>query len=112
VRSISWPGYSHKSVSHTPTMHPVYRSLNKVLTIMGAERRLFFLAAVIGAAMFNLFGSLMGGLLMFIVLYMLARWATVTDPQILRILLNSSKFRAHYDPAQRDTSIDRRRIRG
>ena len=90
---------------HAPTTHPVYRSLNKPLTIMGAERRLFFLAAVIGAATFNLFGSLLGGLLMFVVLYILARWATVTDSQILRILLNSSKFKVHYDPAKHDISL-------
>src|ERR1700682_5534645 len=89
-------------MAHTPTMHPVYRSLNKPLTIAGAERRLFFLAVVIGGATFNLFGSFLGGLLMFAVLYILARWATVTDPQILRILLNSSKFRTQYDPAKRD----------
>ena len=94
-------------------MHPVYRSLNKPLTIVGAERRLFFLAAVIGAATFNLFGSLLGGLLMFAVLYILARWATATDPQILRILLNSSKFKPHYDPAKRDlASVERNRRRG
>ena len=83
-------------------MHPVYRALNKPLTIMGAERRLFFLAAIVGAATFNLFGSLTGGLLMFAALYVLARWATITDPQILRILLNSSKFKPQYDPAKRD----------
>jgi type IV secretory pathway TrbD component len=97
---------------HTPTTHPVYRSLNKPLTIMGAERRLFFLAAVIGAATFNLFGTLLGGLLMFAVLYILARWATATDPQILRILLNSSKFKPHYDPAKRDLAgVERNRRR-
>ena len=83
------------------TLHPVYRSLNKPLTIAGAERRLFFLALVIGGATFNLFGSLLSGVLMFLALYLLARWATVTDPQILRILLNSSKFRPRYDPAKR-----------
>jgi type IV secretory pathway TrbD component len=96
---------------NTPTLHPVYRSLNKPLTIAGAERRLFFLAAVVGAATFNLFGSLLAGLLMFAVLYVLARWATATDPQILRILLNSSKFKPHYDPAKReDFSVHRSRV--
>ena len=89
-------------------LHPVYKSLNKPLTIAGAERRLFFLALVIGGATFNFFGSLLGGLVMFIVLYLLARWATVTDPQILRILLNSSKFRTTYDPAKRDGAAGRR----
>ena len=83
-----------------PTFHPVYRSLNKPLTIWGAERRLFFLAAIIGGATFNFFGSLSGGLLMFGLLFLAARWATATDPQILRILLNSAKFRSHYDPAK------------
>ena len=88
-------------MAQTPSVHAVYRSLNKPLTILGAERRLFFLALVMGAATFNLFGSLLSGVLMFVALYSLARWATVTDPQILRILLNSSQFRPRYDPAKR-----------
>jgi len=82
--------------------NPVYRSLNKPLTIWGAERRLFLLAAIVGAATFNFFASLTAGLLMFATLYLAARWATATDPQILRILLNSSKLRAQYDPAKRE----------
>src|SRR5713226_8188261 len=81
--------------------HPVYKSMNKPLTIGGAERRLFFLALVIGGATFNFFGSLLGGLLMFLSLYLFARWATVTDPQVLRILFKSSTFKVRYDPAQR-----------
>jgi type IV secretory pathway TrbD component len=80
--------------------HRVYRALNKPLTVAGAERKLFFLALAMGAATFNLFGSLLSGLIMFLVLYVLARWATATDPEILRILLNSSKFHAQYDPAK------------
>lgn len=80
--------------------HPVYRALNKPLTIWGAERRLFFLATIIGGAVFNFFGSLAGGLLMFTGLYLAARWATLTDPEILRILLNSGRCRLQYDPAK------------
>ena len=95
-------------MSNEPTFHPVYRSINRPLTIWGAERRLFFLALVMGAATFNLFGSLLGGLLMFLSLYLFARWATVTDPQMLRILLNSSKFRVRYDPAKRAECTVRR----
>lgn len=91
-----------------PNFHPVYRSLNKPLTIWGAERRLFFLAALMGAATFNFFGSLAGGLLMFGVLYIAARWASATDPQILRILLNSARFRLQYDPAKRQAEVSRR----
>jgi len=91
-----------------PRFNPVYRSINKPLTIWGAERRLFFLAMVIAAATFNFFGSLVSGLVMFLVLYFLARWATITDPQILRIVLNSSKFRVRYDPAKREEFFLRR----
>ena len=87
-------------MAKSPTYHAVYRPLNKPLTIWGAERRLFFLAAIMGAASFNLFGSLAGGLLMFGALFLAARWATATDPQILRILLNSAPFRTQYDPAK------------
>lgn len=81
-----------------PTFHTVYRSLNRPLTILGVERRLFFLALVIGGTAFNFFSSLLTGLLMFSALFVFGRWATLTDPQILRILLNSSKFRSLYDP--------------
>lgn len=95
-------------MTNEPTMHRVYRSINKQLTIWGAERRLFFLAMVMGAATFNFFGSLLSGLLMFIALYLFARWATATDAQILRILLNSSKCKIRYDPAKRAEIILRR----
>jgi type IV secretory pathway TrbD component len=78
--------------------HPVFRSLNRPLTILGAERKLFFFALVLGACVFNLLNSLFGALLMFFALYLFARWATNTDPQILRFLLNSSKIRTQYDP--------------
>lgn len=81
-------------------MNLVYKALNKPLTILGAERKLFFVALIMGAATFNLFGSLIGGLLIFGCLFLMAQWATRTDPQILRILLNSSKFRREYDPAK------------
>src|ERR1700731_4368488 len=78
----------------------VHRSLSRPLTILGAERKLFFFAMCLGAATFNLLNSLFGGLLMFLLLYFLARWATQTDPQILRLLLASAKHRTQYDPAK------------
>jgi type IV secretory pathway TrbD component len=78
--------------------NPLFRSLNRPLTILGAERKLFFFALVMGACVFNLFSSLLGALGMFFALYLFARWATRTDPQILRFLLNSTKMRTQYDP--------------
>jgi type IV secretory pathway TrbD component len=77
---------------------PVFRSMNRPLTILGAERKLFFFALVMGACVFNLLNSLAGAVGMFFALYLLARWATRTDPQILRFLLNSTKIRTQYDP--------------
>ena len=77
-----------------------HKAINKPLTILGAERKLFFVALIMGAATFNLFGSLLGGLLIFGSLFLMAQWATRTDPQILRIVLNSGKFRREYDPAK------------
>jgi len=88
-------------------LHTVHRSMNKPLTIWGAERRLFFVALVMGAVTFNFFASLLAGIGMFIVLYFFARWATANDPQILRILLNSAKFRTQYDPAKRTLETPR-----
>lgn len=87
-------------MSYQRRINPVQRSLSRPLTILGAERKLFFFAMCLGAATFNLLGSLLGGLLMFLLLYLVARWATATDPQILRLLLRATKLRSQYDPAK------------
>lgn len=79
-------------------INPVQRSLSRPLTILGAERKLFFFAMCLGAATFNLLNSLSGGVLIFLLLYFLARWATTTDPQILKLLLRAAKLRREYDP--------------
>ncbi len=79
-------------------INKVHRSLSRPLTILGAERKLFFFAMCLGAATFNLLGSLLGGSLIFLLLYFVARWATQTDPQILRFLLTAAKLRPQYDP--------------
>ncbi len=85
-------------MSDARRINKVHRSLSRPLTILGAERKLFFFAMCLGAATFNLLGSLFGGLLMFLLLYAVARWATRTDPQILRFLLTAARFRTQYDP--------------
>src|SRR5271170_3083538 len=87
----------------------VHRSLSRPLTILGAERKLFFFAMCLGAATFNLLSSLLGGILIFLLLYFAARWATQTDPQILRFLLAAAKLRTQYDPAK-FTPISIRRV--
>jgi type IV secretory pathway TrbD component len=79
-------------------MNSVYRALNTPLALLGAERKLFFFALVMGAAVFNLLHTFIGGVLIFTLLYWFARWATKRDPQILRLVMNSAKARPQYDP--------------
>ena len=83
-----------------PTYRPVYKVLHRPLTVWGVERRLFFLSLMLGAATFNLFYSFLAGCLMFAGLYGGALVATRTDPEMLRILLASSKGRRRYDPGK------------
>ena len=87
--------------------NPVFKSLNKPLTILEAERKLFFFAMVIGAGTFNFFGTVLGGIAIFAALYLLARWTTATDPQLLRIILNASKFKIRYDSAKPETGREK-----
>ena len=94
-----------------PRLRPVYASVNRPLTIGGADRRLFFVALVVGGGTFTLFGSLLAGLLMFLALYLGARWATQRDPQLLRIVLRSATARLRYDPAKLAYLTVRRRNR-
>ena len=52
-----------------PTYRPVYKAIHRPLTVCGVDRRLFFLALILGAATFNLFYSFLTGLLMFLGLW-------------------------------------------
>jgi type IV secretory pathway TrbD component len=79
---------------------PVHKALHRPLTVCGVERRLFFLALLLGAGTFNLFYSFLAGLLMFVSLYSFALWAAGRDPQLLHILLTSSRARRRYDPGK------------
>ena len=87
-------------MSDRPTFRRVYKALHRPLTLCGVDRRLFFLALLLGAATFNLFYSFLAGLLMFAALYGFALWATKRDPEMLRILLASSQGRRRYDPGK------------
>ena len=87
-------------MADVPTYHAVYKAPHRPLTVCAVDRRLFFLALILGAATFNLFYSFLAGLLMFLGLYGFALWATRRDPDMLRILLASSKTRRRYDPGK------------
>ena len=88
----------------------VYKAMNRPLTVLGAERRLFFVALIAGGAVFTLMHSLIGGIALFIVGIIVARIATKYDVEILRVLFNSGKFCRRYDPMKADaTEISLRR---
>jgi len=76
----------------------VFKAMNRPLTVLGAERRLFFVALISGGSVFSLLHSLLGGIGLFIVGVIIARIATKHDIEILRVLFNSAKFRRRYDP--------------
>ncbi|HWX24186.1 MAG TPA: VirB3 family type IV secretion system protein [Vicinamibacteria bacterium] len=81
---------------------PVYKAINKPLTIMGVDRRLFFAALSLGAGIWNMFNTISGALTALTVAVLVGRWITQTDPQLPRIVLNSGAFRDQYDPAKSD----------
>ncbi|SRR5258706_16247887 len=93
------------SAANAPEYRPVYRSLHRPLTLCGVDRRLFFLALLVGAATFNLFYSLLAGGLLFGVIYAFARVSTARDPQMLQILLRSGHGRTRYDAAKHEPSL-------
>lgn len=82
--------------------HRVYKAMIRPLTLMGVERRLFFLALLLGAATFNLFYSLLAGILIFAIVYCIARACVTLDPQMLPIVLRSITGRTRYDAARHD----------
>ena len=48
-------------MSTGPTYRRVHKALHRPLTVCGVDRRLFFLALLMGAATFNLFYSFLAG---------------------------------------------------
>lgn len=90
------------SLSNVPEYRPVYRALHRPLTVCGVDRRLFFLALLVGAATFNLFYSFLAGCLLFGVLYAFALRCASHDPQMLQILLRAGRLHARYDAAKHE----------
>ena len=82
----------------------MFKAMNRPLTALGAERRLFFVALISGGAVFSLLHSLLGGLGLFTVGVIIARIATKHDVEIMRVLFNSGKFRRRYDPMTPETT--------
>ena len=90
-RGMSW--------QRAAPQNKVYKAMNRPLTILGAERRLFFVALITGGAIFSLMHSLLGGIGFFIVGVIVARIATKHDVEILRVLMNSTQIPQTLRPA-------------
>ena len=88
------------SAPPVPEYRPVYKALHRPLTVCGVDRRLFFLALLVGVAAFNLFYSFLAGCLLFATLYAAAWWSAGHDPQLLQILLRAGQTRRRYDAAK------------
>jgi type IV secretory pathway VirB3-like protein len=86
----------------TGRSNPVYKTLNRPLTIMGVERTLFATALFTGAGFQVLFSSFLGAIVIFAILLYLARVATRRDPKMLVFVIQamSGTFRAEYDPSK------------
>ena len=89
-------------MAEAPTYRTVCKALHRPLTICGIDRRLFFLALLLGAATFNLCYSFLAGLLVFGGLYGFGLCTTYRDPEMLRILFASSRSRHRYDPGKHE----------
>src|SRR5690348_16317020 len=92
-------------ITRSADPHRVFRSMTRPLTLGGVERRLFFLALLLGAATFNLFYSFLAGLLVFAIVYGAARTGAVVDPQMFPILFRSVVGRPRYDAGRHDLGV-------
>ncbi|HYI92082.1 MAG TPA: hypothetical protein VEX68_00930 [Bryobacteraceae bacterium] len=81
-------------------MRPTFRSLNKVLTLCGCERRLFISGLFVSFGLFAVFTSVLVGLATFGCFAALG-YCKAKDPIMLRLIFNPGKFKALYDPARR-----------
>ena len=82
----------------------VFKSLHKPLTYLGVERTVFYIVCVGAVGVFNLFESLLAGIIVFIGGYAFGRWITNADPAMLRILAHIERFRVRYDAAKQEIS--------
>src|SRR6266576_4306617 len=86
----------------------VFKSLHKPLTYLGVERTVFYFVCVGAVEVFNLFESLLAGVVVFIGGFIFGRWVTNSDPAMLRIFAQSERFNIYSDGVPRHRSNTRR----
>jgi type IV secretory pathway TrbD component len=85
-------------VTSDSVFRPVYRVVNKPLTVFGVERRMFVFAMALGAISFQALRSLLAGLFIFLVFFALGRFITARDTELIRALQMAARWRSRYDP--------------
>lgn len=75
-------------------------ALSRPLTILGVERRLFGVAVVAAAVLFNLTKTLVPALVTLAVLYGAGRWLSAADPRAMRVLAAARGRARRYDPGK------------
>ncbi len=77
-----------------------YGALNRPLTVLGVERRLFLLGATLAVAVWNATASLVAGGLVFGGCYGAGWLAGRRDPAMLAVLRVSTRYPARFDPGK------------
>jgi type IV secretory pathway TrbD component len=80
----------------------VFKSLHKPLTYLGVERTLFYFICVGAVGSFNLFNSVLAGIVVFLGSFSFGHWVTNSDPAFLRILARSERYKSRYDAAKQE----------
>ncbi len=75
-------------------------ALNRPLTVLGVERRLFLLGATLALAVWNATASLMAGGLIFAGCYGAGWLAGRKDPDMLAVLRAAARHPARFDPGK------------
>ncbi len=77
-----------------------YGALNRPLTVLGVERRLFLLGATLAVAVWNATASLMAGGAVFAACYGAGWLAGRSDPAMLAVLRAAARYPARFDPGK------------
>ena len=93
---------AQRSWSNSRPTAPSTRHCTDRLTVCGVDRRLFFLALLMGGATFNLFYSFWAGVLVFLGLYGFSLWATSHDQRHAADRSRILRSRRRYDPGKHE----------
>ncbi len=77
-----------------------YAALNRPLTVLGVERRLFLLGATLAVAVWNATASLVAGGVIFTGCYGAGWLAGRRDPAMLAVIRAASRHPARFDPGK------------